>query len=263
MAVNLLGNVSAALEGLPITAKYCWLDSTVALHWIRRPGEYKQFVSNRVEKIQTHSEVVWRHVRTSDNPADIGSRSGEVSSHALWRNGPEWLADKASWPPDIVTSASQESMAEAKAKRELFAVAVGVADELDALLEKFNYWKTIRVSAWMMRFIRNSRSEKTKRLGGPLMTEETSKAELLWVKRVQERATADKRDQEDVLQLNLQPTQTECWSVVVEFKGTTRCTCLIVNTSRRGWWHMFILQRCTGELVVPWRKCGSATGCRG
>ena len=56
--VNLLSNMSAALEGFPITVKCCWLDRTVALHWIRRPGEYKQFVSSRVEKIQAHSEVV-------------------------------------------------------------------------------------------------------------------------------------------------------------------------------------------------------------
>jgi len=59
MAVNLLTNVSVALEEFPVTAKYCCFDSTVALHWIRSPGEYKQFVSNRVQKIQVHSDVVW------------------------------------------------------------------------------------------------------------------------------------------------------------------------------------------------------------
>ena len=32
MAVNLLTNVTEALEGFPLTAKYCWLDSTVALY---------------------------------------------------------------------------------------------------------------------------------------------------------------------------------------------------------------------------------------
>ena len=118
----------------------------MTLHWVRCPGQYKQFVSNRVEKIQAHSKVVWHHVRTSDNSADIGSRRGEVSSHASWWNRPEWLADKRRWPPDIVTSAFQESMAEAKAKQDFSAVAVVVASELEALLEKFSYWKTIRVS---------------------------------------------------------------------------------------------------------------------
>ena len=84
VAVNLLSNESEALEGFPVSVKYCWLDKTVALHWIRRPAEYKQFVSNRVQKIQAHFDVVWHHMRTSGNPADIGSRSGEVTNHALW-----------------------------------------------------------------------------------------------------------------------------------------------------------------------------------
>ena len=205
MAVNLLTNVSVALEAFPVTAKYCWVDSTDALHWIRSPGEYKQFLSNRVHKIQVHSDVVWHHMRTSDNPAGVGSRSGEVSNHALWWNGPEWLSDKACWPPDIVTSASQESLAEAKAKRDLLVVAVAATDELDELLEKFSHWKTIRATAWINRFIWNARNEKIKRLGGPLTAEETKQAEFFWVKRVQTGATADGRYQEDVLQLNLQP----------------------------------------------------------
>ena len=84
MAVNLLTNVTEALEGLTLTAKYCWIDGTVALYWIKSPGEYKQFVSNRVQKIQSHSKVIWWHVGTTENPADIGSRSGEVSNHPLW-----------------------------------------------------------------------------------------------------------------------------------------------------------------------------------
>lgn len=131
--------------------------------------------------IQAHSDVVWHHVRTSNNPADVGSRSGEVSNHALWWNGPEWLSDKACCPPDIVTNATQESLAEAKAKAKqdmLVAVAVTVADKLDDLVEKFSQWKAIRVTAWIIRFTQNSCSKKTKRLEGPLTADETKKAEL-------------------------------------------------------------------------------------
>ena len=114
MAVNLLTSVTEALEGFLLTAKYCWLHSTVALYWIKSPGEYKQFVSNRVQKIQSHSEVIWRLVGTTENPADIGSRSGEVSNHPLWWNGPQSLQHKARWPPDIVPNACQETLAEVK-----------------------------------------------------------------------------------------------------------------------------------------------------
>lgn len=45
------------------------------------------------------------------------------------------MSDKASWPPDIVTNATQASLAEAKVKQDMLAVAVAVADEQDDLLE--------------------------------------------------------------------------------------------------------------------------------
>ena len=44
MAINLLKNVAEALQGIPLINKYCWLNSSVALHWIRGQGEYKQLV---------------------------------------------------------------------------------------------------------------------------------------------------------------------------------------------------------------------------
>ena len=134
IAVNLLSNVKEALQGFSVTVKYCWLDSTVALHWIRCPREYKQFVNNRVQKIQAHSDVVWHHMRTSDNPANVGSRSSEVANHALWWSRPEWLSNKACWPSDIVPNATQESLAEGKVKQDMLAVAVVAVDELDASL---------------------------------------------------------------------------------------------------------------------------------
>ena len=41
MAANLLTNVRDALIGFPVKSLYAWLDSSVALHWIRGSGEYK------------------------------------------------------------------------------------------------------------------------------------------------------------------------------------------------------------------------------
>lgn len=57
MAVNLVDNVRDALDGLPVRSTQCWLDSSVALYWIRGQGGYKQFVANRVQKIISHKEV--------------------------------------------------------------------------------------------------------------------------------------------------------------------------------------------------------------
>ena len=60
----------------------------VALHWINGKGEYRQFVSNMVSKIQQHKDVKWHYVPTGENPADLGSHGGNVVKHQLWRKGP-------------------------------------------------------------------------------------------------------------------------------------------------------------------------------
>ncbi|XP_028416264.1 uncharacterized protein LOC114540190 [Dendronephthya gigantea] len=51
MAANLVDNVREALEGFPVSQVFGWLDSTVALHWIKGNGELKQFVGNEVQII--------------------------------------------------------------------------------------------------------------------------------------------------------------------------------------------------------------------
>ena len=94
MAVNSVDNIRHALDGSPVTPVHCWLDSSVALHWIRGNGEYRQFVANRVKKIKDHEINEWRHVPTDQNPADLGSRGGSVTDADLWWNGPDWLQDR-------------------------------------------------------------------------------------------------------------------------------------------------------------------------
>lgn len=93
MAVNLATNARSALNTHAVSTVHCWLDSTVALYWIKGRGEYRQFVSNRVHKIQQHADIEWHHVPTTENPADLGSRGGTVTDHQLWKQGPSWLSD--------------------------------------------------------------------------------------------------------------------------------------------------------------------------
>ena len=84
------------------------------LHWIQDHGEYKQFVANRVHKIQAHQEITWHHVPTTENPVDLGSRGGSVTNAELWWNGPNWLENPDDWPPEIIAKPSTESKAKAK-----------------------------------------------------------------------------------------------------------------------------------------------------
>ena len=52
MTSNLVDNAAKALSKYSITRKFGWSNSSVALHWIRGRGKYKQFVTNRVNKNQ-------------------------------------------------------------------------------------------------------------------------------------------------------------------------------------------------------------------
>ena len=147
MATNLVSNVKKTINDIPVISVFGWLDSTVALQWLRGAGEYKQFVANRVRKIHEHPEITWRHVPTHDNLADLGSRGGRVSGNQRWWKGPDWLVDPEQWPPDIVTAPMPESECEAKAVKEIFSAAVDSKDKFDELLEKFPLMKAIRVIA--------------------------------------------------------------------------------------------------------------------
>ena len=114
----------------------------------------------------------------------------------LW-NGPPWLSDPSQWPADIVTKATDDSNAEKKVQRELFALSVEANDDFDTGLEKFGLRKAMRICAWILRFNHNSRHPSEKIIG-PLTTKE-----------IQQQASAEQkaktvkfaRDQE---QLNLQ-----------------------------------------------------------
>ena len=174
MTVNLINNVKEALTGFLVEGVYGRLDSSVALHWIKGNGDYRQFVANRVKKIQQHSFIQWRYVRSDQNPADLGSRGGRVDKSAkLWWEGPAWLAEPESWPPDAVTAATSETQAEAKVVREALFVTKTEEDVLNETLEKHGYWKAIRMVAWIARFLSNCKAKGAKKKSGSLTTEET------------------------------------------------------------------------------------------
>ena len=74
MNTNLLSIAKIALRKYPIPNCYGWSDSTTVLFWFHNNNVYKQFVSNRVQKIKQQSLLQWNSVLTTENSADIGSR---------------------------------------------------------------------------------------------------------------------------------------------------------------------------------------------
>ena len=167
-------------------------------------------MANRVRKIQSHPNILWRHVPTTENPADLGSRGGSVTEAELWWKGPQWLSDPKKWPSDIVRQPTQESQAERKIQRELFAGAVEVSDRLDHVLEKFCFHKVMRICAWISRFIHNSRNSSDKNKG-PLSTQEMSTQVLFWMKTTQRQGAGDIHFLDDKEQLNLELNANGVW----------------------------------------------------
>lgn len=205
MATNLATNVKEALEGYPVDHACCWSDSAVALHWIRE-GEYKQFVHNRVHKIQEKNWITWRHVSTKENPVDLGSRGGPVAQdNHLWWHGLKWLSHPSAWPVDITTTATAETLDKAKTVQEIFKLANDQeADRFDAVLNKYGLWRVLCISGWVARFVHNTMSPPLERETGPLTTEELSTQRRFWEKRAQQEGMKSENYENDRLQLNLQ-----------------------------------------------------------
>ena len=97
-------------------------------------------------------------------------------------------------------------MAERKFQQEMFAVVVETRDDFDLFLWKFELRKAVRIGAWVMRFLNNSRnsSSKTKR---SLNTAEVEKCQMFLVKRARLQGMSHAKLDQDKEQLNLQPSQ--------------------------------------------------------
>ena len=92
----------------------------------------------------------------------------------------------------------------------MFALAVEKTennDAFDALLEKYELWRVLRVGAWIWRFLHNIRTVRKQRIVGPLTTEEIQKQTTFWIKRSQQQAKSSQKFEEDRLQLNVQGNQ--------------------------------------------------------
>ena len=184
---RLMNHVKGVLQGHPIDEYHCWVDSTTVLHWIKGQGTWSQFVRNRTKAIQEKGYLQWHHVPTSDNPSDQGSRGIEpIKMGELWFQGPSWLSSTDKWPQQPEVSETSETARERvkpKFERQLLAKKEQKVPT-DTLLHKYaSYWKLLRVTAFVRRFIENCR--KVKMPKGPLTTEEFQAAENIWIKQAQ------------------------------------------------------------------------------
>lgn len=151
--------------------------------------------------------MVWRHVSSEENPADLASRWGSVNGSTLWWNGPEWLANREEWPPNPVTSACTATEVEVKTIREVLSLAQpkNSNDRVEEVLEKHELKYALRVVAWITRFITNCKTPK--KLTGPLTADELENVKWGWIRRTQRQATTMPNYPQIKSSLNLQPNK--------------------------------------------------------
>ena len=207
MAANLAKNLHNALRGWPVESITVCVDSMVALYWILNLGKsWKVFVENRVRKmtlITEEVEIQWKYCPTGRNLADLGSRGASLSKmeENEWYRGPQWLLTKEDWTAQTNIKSTPRSQEEEKPLKDYTreetpskpneqgkdSTEDHETDDWDELLSRNTYWRTLRITAWVLRFKTNSleKLKNIKKKSGPLCTEELVKPKQHWVKRVQ------------------------------------------------------------------------------
>ena len=185
---RLMNHVKEVLQGQPVEEYHCWVDSTTVLYWIKGLGTWTQFVRNRSRAIQEKGYLKWHHVPTSDNPSDQGSRGAEPRKLGeLWFKGPIWLSNPDKWPqqPEVLmTCEVEKECLMPKPEKQLLAKEEEKNLIVDQLLHKYaSYWKLLRVTAFVRRFIDNCKKKEKRK--GPLQTEEFQVAEKFWITQAQ------------------------------------------------------------------------------
>lgn len=148
--------------GIAVAEEFFWTDSKVVLGYIKNEARrFHTFVANRVQKIHLNSDPQqWRHVPTSENPADHASRGltpKELLS-STWLTGPKFLWNKeiqlpADEIPDLITGDPEVKSA--------FALNTRTTEQgsLIERLSKFSSWPlATRAVARILRRISNNKS---------------------------------------------------------------------------------------------------------
>jgi hypothetical protein len=196
LLAKLMYKVMTALN-VPRESVYYYCDSTIVLSWIlKSPSELKTFVATRVSTVQSLSDVKhWRHVRSSDNPADLisrGCKTRNLINNNLWWNGPHFLIQEldftASELPAISPSVDEQFSRELKSPV-TFAVNTTLVNSVhssvldDVLNLSNNYFKTVRILCYVLRFVNNRKGQKL--FSGPIRNEEFKIAERYLVRDAQ------------------------------------------------------------------------------
>ena len=162
LAARLRRDIQNALT-IKIDKIFMWTDSTTVLHWLQSLEKQPVFVTNRVAEILELSTAdEWNYVKSSDNPADAGTRGGCAKSlrDSPWLTGPSFLKT-SDWPFEPPTDVKFKLKAKTPDPCEpdpttfetaLSATVASIVSTLE--WQKYNsYEKLLRVVAYALRLL--------------------------------------------------------------------------------------------------------------
>jgi len=164
---------------VPINNMCYWTDSKIVLSWIlEEPATWSVFVSHRVSEIQQSTDVTqWRHVKGDENPSDLISRGcspTKLISTDLWWHGPLWLTkDCREWPCNNPTDLSIDLIPERRISKKVFTSFI---NDMDIFSKFSTLTKLQRVTAYVLRFFKNTSINKENRSLGCLTVDELNES---------------------------------------------------------------------------------------
>nr|CAI5841713.1 unnamed protein product [Callosobruchus analis] len=172
LLTRLMSKVLEAIKVSVDSVSY-WTDSSIVLCWISAPpNTWKLFVSNRVSKIQGSTDVSqWRHVSSTDNPADLVSRgisASQLPSCKIWWHGPVWLIKPENeWPQPLYQARNKIEIEHIPEKRHL-QVSLVVKHDFSILDKYSSLYRLQRIVAFCLRFAYNASNSFSQRKSGAI-----------------------------------------------------------------------------------------------
>ena len=170
-------------------------DSQVTLHWLNNEElPLKQWVRNRVVEILRFTEPsAWKYVKSTDMPADIGTRRGatlaDVSPDSIWQKGCDWMSkDSSEFPVQTYEDIKQVCIDASNETSELITKVIESKEKFSKIItlesghahlstvqvniksryefseylidpNRFRFQKVVRIVALVQMFIRKCKSK--------------------------------------------------------------------------------------------------------
>ena len=182
-------------------------DSLCVLYWLQTKKPLSVFVANRLKEIKSLEGVIFKHVPSEDNPADLATRgkSPRELSLSIWWSGPKWLKEpKEQWPNSKTPQSDNltEFNSEVRGNKILFEAKLLAGEDpsqgnrrnLSDINEKrySSLLKLLRVTAWLFRAVNKLMKRDT--VVGPLTVLELHNAKRLWDLHIQYKCYSDSID---------------------------------------------------------------------